>query len=73
MSTTVAPTASSPSRARRPIRLVVRGGRDRVATLARHAAYRLAVARGRLGRAARLRDRLNAGDGTPSWQDAEWQ
>ena len=72
MSTAAATAAKLYALASRPIRLVVLGARDRGTALARHAAYRVAVVRGRLARAARLRQRIDAGDGNPSWHDAEW-
>ena len=73
MSTAAATAARLHALAGRPIRLVVLGVRDRGSAVARHAAYRAALVRGQLTRAARLRQRIDAGESNPSWQDAEWQ
>lgn len=73
MSTALATAARMRALAARPVRLVVLDTLGRGTAIARHAAYRLAVARGWLARAARLRQRLDAGDPVPNWQDAEWQ
>lgn len=73
MSTSVATAERSRQAIRRTVKLVVLDARDRVALVARHTAHRVAVARGRLARAAQVRERLDASDGTPNWEDAEWQ